>query len=124
MLSVLLANWKLIVPALLVLALGIDDGVQRIKVANLRASQAQEVAAAEAAVRKAMAADQELSNKLVADYAAEIAALQGNLADALAQQAKAPPTPQCDHSPAASVFDRSLRGLASQAGAAQPNPAR
>ena len=132
MLSFLLASWKILVPALLVLALGIDDGVQRIKVANRNATisdaaakQAQEIAAAEAQVRAAMTADQELANKLVGDYAAEIATLQGNLADALSRQAAVPSTPQCDHSPAAAIFDRSLRGLApDQAGAVQPKPAR
>lgn len=122
MLSFLLIHWKIVVPGLLILALGIDDGVQRITVANLHTSQAQEIAAAEAAVRKALAADQELSNRLVAEYAAQIAALQGNLANALVLQAKAPSTPQCDHSPAAAVFDRSVRALS--AGPAQSKPAR
>jgi hypothetical protein len=89
----LLTHWKLILPAALIAGLAADDAWHRIALANLKASQAQELAAAEAAVRKALQADQEASNALVARYAAEIAALQGSLADALVAQAKAQPTP-------------------------------
>lgn len=107
----LLSHWKLALPAILILGLAVDDARLRLTVANMRAAQAQELATAEAAVRKALQADQEAANRLVAEYAAEIAALQGNLADALVAQAKAQPTPLCDQSPAARTFDRSLQQL-------------
>ncbi len=123
MIPFLLANWKLVLPAILIAGLAADDAWHRIALANLRAAQVQEIAAAESAVRKALQADQEASNRLVADYAAEIAVLQGNLADALVAQAKAQPTPLCDQSPAARAFDRGLQSLY-PAVAGQPRAAR
>jgi hypothetical protein len=122
-LAFLAKYWKLILPAILIAGLAVDDAGHRIALANLKAAHAQEIAAAEAAVRKALQADQEASNRLVANYAAEIATLQGSLADALVAQAKAPPTPLCDQSPAARTFDRSLQ-LLYPPSAAQPGGTR
>jgi hypothetical protein len=123
MIAFLLANFKWLVPLLLFLGLGIDDGIKRVQLANLRAEQAKEVAEAQALVDKKLAENQALSDKLVADYTAQITVLQGSLNDALVKQATAQRTPLCDHSPAATAFDNALRSR-DQAGAGRAPAAR
>jgi hypothetical protein len=77
-------------PWALVLLVGIFAGVERVQISGrdvtiaqketalkgMQAQQAENIAAAESKVRAAMQADLEHSNKLVADYAGEIAELQ------------------------------------------------
>lgn len=79
-----------LVPWALILAIGIFAGIERIQISNrdvtiaqkdtalkgMQAQQAENIAAAQSKVRAVMQADLDYSNKLVADYAGEIASLQ------------------------------------------------
>lgn len=91
----------------LALVLGIALGVQTLRVANrdvtiaqrdtalanMVAQQQANIAAAEAAVRKALQVDQENSNRIIAAYAAEIADLQEKANAAAVDIAAVPVSP-------------------------------
>ena len=81
-LAFLRANWKWLVPCIVALGLGIYAGTQRINYLECKSDRATARADAEAEVRRFKDADRALSDKLVADYAGEIAELQGKYEDA------------------------------------------
>lgn len=128
MLAFALANLRWLLPAIAVAGLAIDAGLQHIRVAHrdvtiatMQAEKARDIAEAEAAVRKALQADAENSNRIVAAYAGEIATLQGDLQDALVRQAAAESRPECNHTPDADAFDRSVQPSGA-GGKAGPHP--
>lgn len=127
----LLGNVTWLLPSIAALGLGVDAGVQHIRVANRDATiakmekqKAQDIAAAEQAVRKALQADAARSNQLVLELAVTKAELQGSLQDALVRQAAAAAgPPECNHTADTDAFDWSLRHTGSapgKAGAGQP----
>lgn len=68
-LAFLKANWKWALPVLAVVAIGIDDGIQRIRVGNLRA----EIAEGEAKRAQAVLEQKERDRVLAAQLSAELA---------------------------------------------------
>lgn len=119
----LAGNWKWAVPSAIAAAAVLWGGLQRFNYLECKAERATSIATAEAKVRAALVKDQELGNRLVADYAGEIAQLQGSLQDALVTLARAQRTPGCDRSPAARAFDDGLSQLDRETGAGQPDAA-
>lgn len=118
------ANWKWALPSLIAAVAVVYAGTQRINYLECKSDRAEAVARAEAKVRTALEADAKFSNRLVGEYAAEIATLQGSLQDALVNQSRAPRTPACDRTPAADAYDRGLELLdRGSAAPGQPDPA-
>lgn len=116
MLAFILFNWRWLLPTVAAFGFAIDAGIQHIRVADrdvtiarMEEQKAKDIAAAEQAVRKALQADAENSNRIVADYVAEIETLKGGLQDALVRQAIAEARPECNHTPDSDAFDRSVR---------------
>lgn len=78
----LAGNWKWAVPCAVAGVAVIYAGTQRINYLECKSERATARADAEAEVRRFKDADRALSDKLVADYAGEIAELQGKYEDA------------------------------------------
>jgi hypothetical protein len=89
-----------------------------------KAQQAANIAAAEKAVADAQAKDAAETNVILAAKDAKIDQLQRNFQDAIADQRIVVDTPTCDHTPASDAFDGSLRTLygssGGKAGAGKP----
>lgn len=120
-------NWTWLLPVLLLLGVGVDDGLHRVwyaecqtTVATDKQVQAQNIANSQAEVRKALQADVDLGNTVVAKYAGEIAGLQGDLQDARANLAKAQDVPACSHTGVTDAFDSGVQQLWDRARKADP----
>lgn len=126
-----LVNWRWLLPAIAAVGFAVDAGIQHIRVADrdvtiakIEKQKAEDIAAAEQAVRKALQADVAKGNQLAMELAITKAELQGSLQDALDRQAAAPAGPvDCNHTPDTDAFDWSLRHTGAgpgKAGADQP----
>jgi hypothetical protein len=120
--TLVLWNWRWLVPSTLCLVLGVYGGFEHMKVLTLERNIATGQAAAEKAVNDAKAADAIKTAQLEANHAAEVRALQEK---ANAQQiaiASAPRTDTCLHTDAARAFLGGLPGL-NKSHSRQPRPA-
>ena len=126
----LLANWRWLLPAIAALGFAVDAGWQHLRVAerdvtiaNMAEQKARDIAAAEAAVRKAADEDAARNHRLLADYAGEVAGLQENLNASQTALARAQKSSVCIATPAYRAFIDGLPALdegGGKAGAGQP----
>lgn len=125
--ALLLKNWRIVLPILIIVGIGIDDGVQRWRLKDAKVAvaqkdtelhefaeqQAKNIAAREKAVREEMQADIDRGNRLVEAESVALGDLQKRYNDALDAQSQPAvvDTTACDHTPASDAFDRGLSNL-------------
>jgi hypothetical protein len=114
-------GWLKALPWLLAAGLGMYAGTQRINYLECKADAASGRADREHAASDFTAADKAFAEKLVADYAGEIAELQGKYDDARLKLARTPSNPDCRNTPAARAFDDGLRELDAGSGGGDAN---
>ncbi|MCF8533060.1 MAG: hypothetical protein K9G48_08660 [Reyranella sp.] len=128
------ANWKWLLPCLIAAVAVVYAGTQRINYLECKAERAEGIARAEKAARDFAAKDLEHANRLVGEYAGEVAELQGKYQNAQINLARVQSTAACRDTPAARAFDDGVQrmerqagdrdaGAAGDAGAAVPAPA-
>lgn len=115
----LLANWRWAVPTALLVLVALYAGVQHMEVLSLKEKAATELAAAEEAKSKFLAADAIKTAALEAAHAATVQALKEKANAVQLRIAGVATSDVCLHSPAGAAFLGSLPGT-DKAGDRQP----
>jgi hypothetical protein len=116
-------NWKWAVPAAISAAAVVYAGAQRINYLGCKADRAQSIAAAEKAARDHLEADRRHGERLVGEYALEIAQLQEKYENAQNRLSRAASVAACGNSPAARAFDDGVSALDRETGRGDAPPA-
>lgn len=110
------ANWKWLLPSLIAVGAVIYAGTQRINYLECKSERAEGIARAQEAARQFVAKDLEHANKLVGEYAGEVAELQGKYTNAQITLARVQSNPACRDTPAGRAFDDGVRRMEREAG--------
>lgn len=121
LIPILLANWKWILPALLLAGLAIDDGYHRIALSNCREARAADRIAAEKAKSEAIEKAQATSDRIIAEQASALAQTAAKVGGITERIVHVPVTTACASSPSMRAASDGLRELFNSGGGQAPS---
>ncbi len=111
MIAFLLANWKWIVPVVLLAGVSIDDGLHRLWLAECQLARAEDKTAAEKAKTAALEDARIRSDAIITEQAQTIAKRAGQVNTITERIVHVPVTATCAQSPAMRAASEGMREL-------------